>query len=54
MHNEISKLIYENQQIIIRICRGFFSGQADREGLFQEIVCKVLRSYGKLRHEYRH
>ncbi len=51
MHDEITKLIYENQQVIIRICRGFFSGQADREDLFQEIVYKVLRSYGKFRHE---
>ena len=51
MHDEITKLIYENQQIIFRICKGFFSGQADREDLFQEIVYKVLRSYGKFRHE---
>jgi len=51
MYDEITKLIYENQQIIIRICRGFFTGQADREDLFQEIIYKVLRSYGKFRHE---
>jgi len=51
MYDEITKLIYENQQIIIRICRGFFTGQADREDLFQEIIYKVLRSFGKFRHE---
>jgi DNA-directed RNA polymerase specialized sigma24 family protein len=46
MHDEVSKLIFEHQHVIIRICRGFFTGQADREDLFREIVYKVLKSYG--------
>ena len=51
MHNEVTELIFKHQQVIIRICRGFFTGQADREDLFQEIVYRVLRSYGKFRHD---
>ena len=51
MKDEVSEHIYQNQQIIIRICKGFFYDQADREDLFQEIVYKVLASYGKFRQE---
>lgn len=43
--DEIIGKIYENQDILNRICYSFCSEKADREDLFQEIIYRVLKSY---------
>lgn len=44
---DVTDLIYKNQELIWKICNTFYNSSADREDLFQEIVIQLWKSYPK-------
>jgi RNA polymerase sigma-70 factor (ECF subfamily) len=40
---ELEKLIFENQDLILKVCSIYFNNQVDQEDLFQEIVINLWK-----------
>ena len=45
--------IAEHERLIHKVCRLYADESADREDLFQEILCQAWRSYARFREESR-
>lgn len=51
---EFNRLVFENQEIIHKVCHMYCHSQADKEDLFQEIVIKLWQGLPNFRHESKH
>lgn len=51
MEQEFTKLIKENEQILIKICNVYCREAEDREDLYQDILIQLWKSYPKFNHQ---